>query len=207
MEQDQLDQDKRNAKHRSRVMLAAILLGRGLAMNVRIRNISETGALVEGDVLPEVGSTLILQRGSQEVGAEVMWSRAGRCGVRFDGPIVVAEWAGVPAAAAKPAEAGSEPAPLPSSLMPKPASQEDPEALLPRRVGEELAYVQRLIQNIGNELVANPLIVHRHGRTFQDFDLASQILGHLARVLTADDRVDAAEKVGMQELRKRLLRS
>jgi hypothetical protein len=206
VEQDQLEQDKRSATHRSRVMLAATLLVRGVAMNVRIRNISETGALLEGDVLPEVGSTLLLRRGRHEVGAEVMWAQAGRCGVRFEGTIVVADWAGVQAAAAQAGAAGAAPPPLPSSLMPQAEAEDGCEALMPRRVAEELAYVQRLIENIGNELVSNPLIVHRHGRTFQDFDVASQILGHLARVLTADDRVGAAEKVGMVELRKRLLR-
>lgn len=200
VEPDQAERDKRDAKHRSRVMLAATLLVRGLACNVRIRNISETGALLEGDVLPEVGTDLLLQRGSHEIGGTVKWVREGRCGVRFTGLIVVSEWAGVQAAA-------RTDMPLPPSLLPQPAPAGDDKARLRQRVGEEIAYVQRLIDSIGDELVANPVFVNRYQRSFQNFDLASQILGHLSRVLMADDQVAAAEQIGMSELKKRLLRS
>jgi hypothetical protein len=190
-------------------MLAATAQVSGLSVNVRIRNISETGALIEGDVLPEVGTILRLQRGDHEAGAEVMWAKAGRCGVRFGGAIDVAAWIGTQAAAARASfsDADSQVPPLPASLLPQAPPRDLCEAQMPRRVGEELAYVQRLIEGIGNELAGNPLIVHRYARTFQDFDLASQILGHLARVLMADDSIRAAERVGMQELRNRLLRS
>jgi hypothetical protein len=204
VEPDQADRDKRKvATHRSRVMLAATMLVRGLACNVRIRNVSETGALIEGDVLPEVGASLLLQRGNHEVGAEVVWVRAGRCGVRFAGLIVVSEWAGVQATT----RSDPDSSPLPSSLLPQPAPPAAGETLLPRRVAEEIAYVQRLIDSIGEELVANPVFVNRYQRSFQNFDLASQILGHLSRVLMAEDQVAAADQIGMQDLRKRLLRS
>ena len=198
----QAERDKRDAKQRSRVMLSATLLVRGLACTVRIRNVSETGALVEGEFLPEVGTELILQRGDHEIAGSVMWVKGGRCGIRFSGMIEVSEWAGVQA----PARSSVEPPPLPPSLMPQAATANAGEAL-PRRVGEELAYVQRLIDSIGDELVANPVFVNRYQRAFQNFDLASQILGHLSRVLLAEDQVAAVDRVSMAELKKRLLRS
>ena len=201
MQQEQIDQDKRDAKHRSRVMLAATLLARGLACNVRIRNVSETGALLEGDVLPDVGTQLILQRGEHEMNATVMWVRGGRCGVRFADLVTVSDWAGVQPAAQ------ADALPLPSSLLPQLAVSDPSDAMLPRRIGEEIAYVQRLIDSIGNELVANPVFVNRYQRALQNFDLASQILGHLSRVMLADDQLGAAEKVGLTDLRNRLLRS
>lgn len=207
---EQLDRDQRGAKHRARVMLAATVQASGLWADVRVRNISETGALLEGETLPELGSRLRLQRGECQAEGEVIWARAGRCGIRFDEPIVVSQWAGVQIPSAGQVHAAGalrgEP-PLPVSLLARPAPGPECEAQLPRRIAEELAYVQRLIGNIAREMAANPQVIHRHARAFQDFDLASRMLGHLARVLAADDRVRAAERVGMEELRNRLLRS
>lgn len=190
-------------------MLAATAQVHGLSVNVRIRNISECGALIEGDLVPEPGTELKLQRGCHEALGVVMWAQPGRYGVKFRSPIVVARWAGVQTAPAAPTGFGSaerEPPP-PAPLLAKASPPDRCEALLTRRIGEELGYVQRLIDNIANELAGNPVIVHRHGHTLQGFDLASQILGHLSRILAAEDGLAAAQKVGMQELKKRLLRS
>lgn len=200
-EQDQAERDKRAAAHRSRVMLAATLVVRGFPCHVRIRNISETGALLEGEVLPETDEQVLLQRGDNETIGTVKWVRSNRCGVRFADLIEVADWAGVQASPR------ADPLPLPAALLPAAEAAPTGAAALPRRLGEELAYVQRLIDSIGNELVANPVFVNRYQRSFQNFDLASQILGHLSRVLMAEDQAAAAEKISMQELKKRLLRS
>jgi hypothetical protein len=201
--------DNRSAKHRSRVMLAATVFVQGLAVGVRIRNISETGALLEGDVLPEVGASVILERNSLTVGATVVWSRFGRCGVKFAQGVVVSAWIGTGGSGSSPSghhDADSGRPPLPATLLPLRPSGEELEERLPARVGEELAYLQRLVESVGNDLVANPLILHRHAMAFQNFDIIKQTLGHLADVLTADERVRTAQRIGMKELKARLLR-
>ena len=55
---------------------------------VRIRNLSETGALIEGASLPG-GRCPGPVRGDLQVAATIAWSGGGRCGVRFDRPTPV----------------------------------------------------------------------------------------------------------------------
>lgn len=59
---------------------------------VRIRNVSETGALVEGDGLPLAGVDFRLSQGEQSVLGTVQWSRGNRAGLSFAYPTEVAQW-------------------------------------------------------------------------------------------------------------------
>lgn len=77
---------------RSNVFLAATLLAAGVTLPVRIRNISPTGALLDGAGLPPEGSVIHLRRGSLTVDGEVAWQKDGLCGVRFDAGVVVNDW-------------------------------------------------------------------------------------------------------------------
>jgi len=77
---------------RSNVFLAATLLAAGVTLPVRIRNISPTGALLDGAGLPPEGAVIHLRRGSLTAGGEVAWQRDGLCGVRFDAGVVVNDW-------------------------------------------------------------------------------------------------------------------
>jgi len=77
---------------RSNVFLSATLLAAGVTLPVRIRNISPTGALLDGAGLPPEGSVVHLRRGSLSVDAEVAWQKPDLCGVRFDVPVIVKDW-------------------------------------------------------------------------------------------------------------------
>lgn len=77
---------------RSNVFLSATLLAAGGTLPVRIRNISPTGALLDGATLPPEGTVIHLRRGSLTVGGEVVWQKDGLCGLRFDAEVVVNDW-------------------------------------------------------------------------------------------------------------------
>lgn len=69
--------------------------GRGAqptAIPVRVRNLSATGALIEGVMLPLAGAQVTLRRGECEATGRTMWVAPGRCGLEFDAPIRVASW-------------------------------------------------------------------------------------------------------------------
>lgn len=85
----------------------------------------------------------------------------------------------------------------PASMCPK---------LVDKRLSEELEYVQRLLEMMGDQLSGDPVILQRHARTVQGFDLMSQILGHIAKVVAAEDKGGAIDAIGMHELRARLKR-
>ncbi|NWM10776.1 hypothetical protein GY642_25995, partial [Escherichia coli] len=53
---------------RKNLLLAATIEADGLRVPVRIRNLSEGGAMVDGSVLPRAGTLLTLTRAEIEVG-------------------------------------------------------------------------------------------------------------------------------------------
>lgn len=72
---------------RHRVLLSAKLVTTTTEQLVKIRNLSATGAMLEGEKLPRVGSDVVIRRGSAELFAAVAWAEDGRCGVEFDQPL------------------------------------------------------------------------------------------------------------------------
>lgn len=202
---------------RKNLMLAASIESAGIKAPVRIRNLSETGAMLDGAALPAPGAPLVLVRADIQVSASVVWREGGRCGIRFDSvAATVDEWITGKRTAVFQGQQGQarvdaiqdvirSGAALPTeAAMPSGATLSAAE--LERRIAEEIIYVRRLIDTLGEELVEDPVMLQRHSRVLQNLDRASQVLDHLGNVLGADDRVAAAKAVVMQDLRERLLR-
>ena len=184
---------------RTNLLLSAAIESSGVSAPVRIRNLSEHGALIEGAALPPVGSSLILRRLQLEMRATVIWSDKGRCGVRFEGMIAVAGWragnwiAPVGNAAPARAESGAEsPKPV-SNLSPTPLNGDSG---TDARIAAELKTVQQQLAQMSAQNVDASAALQ--------YDLVSQTLGHLAAILAAQDRTAAIEAIGMADLRSRL---
>jgi hypothetical protein len=77
---------------RSNVFLGAVLYAGSKSCPVRIRNLSASGALIDGPNLPNDGAKVRLQRGSVCAVGEVAWKRENLAGIRFAEPISVPEW-------------------------------------------------------------------------------------------------------------------
>ena len=209
------------ASPRTNLLLAANAEIGGRILPVRIRNLSETGAMLEGAGLPDAGMKLVLARGDLHVSAVVAWAAGGRRGVKFDGPTPVHEWTG-----------GTKPKPLDCTglrdqrrvdalqaearsdansgrALRESAPPAAPAAAIPgldSRLAHELGYVQRLLENLGDELINDLFLVQRHGQSLQSLDLVSQILGHVAAILHAGDKAAVIEEIGMEDLKARLKR-
>jgi hypothetical protein len=208
------------AAPRTNLLLAATAEVGGRSVAVRIRNLSETGAMVEGAGLPDAGVALVLMRGDLQVAATVAWAAGARRGVRFAGPTPVSEWTGGKPRAidctglrdqrrvdAIQAEARANPPAgraLRASEAPTPPPPVSPD--LDKRLADELGYVQRLLEDLGDELIADLLLIQRHGKSLQSLDLVGQILGHVSVILRADDKAAVVEQIGMEDLRARLKR-
>lgn len=54
---------------------------------VTLVNLSRTGAQIEIEDLPAIGSDVVLKCGTIDAFATVRWARGGRCGLHFDEPI------------------------------------------------------------------------------------------------------------------------
>ncbi|GMM93211.1 PilZ domain-containing protein [Qipengyuania sp. MTN3-11] len=82
----------RRQESRTNLFVAATIATPRLQANVRLRNISPSGALIEGSELPEVGEDLCLRRGSLSAVGTVMRRDEKYAGLHFDAPIDPAEW-------------------------------------------------------------------------------------------------------------------
>lgn len=91
-------------------------------------------------------------------------------------------------------------------FRPVPARPAHSEREIDLRVAEEVELAARHIEQVGDTLVSDPAFLHRHGATLQALDLINQNLRHLAAVVAADDKEAAAERISLEELRRRLTR-
>ncbi len=201
---------------RKNLLLAASIEAGALSAPVRIRNLSETGALIDGAALPDVGTELTLRRMEIEIGATVVWRMGGRCGIRFAGNVSVDDWAigkrrtaslfernqagvdarqaAVRSGAALSAEDGAP------TITPPHAD------VVEERIAEELAYLRRVLDSVGDTLSDDAIILQRHSGALQQIDIACQTLAELGAILGSKDRVAAAAAINMHDLRARLLR-
>jgi hypothetical protein len=196
---------------RKNVMLAATISAGTVSAPVRIRNLSEVGAMIDGPALPVTGSRLMLNRMAMSIAATVIWNNGGRCGLSLGGAIVVDDWI---AGAASTANTGQfrvdqiQAAVRSGSALPGEtrAPAPSPDALPPveRRVAGELARVKRMLDQVSEELTDDVDVLTRHERAMQSFDIAAMIVEELAAVLAADDRDRAVGAVHMHDLRSRL---
>ena len=76
---------------RSLVLLTAKVKTADRVIDVRLRNLSQNGALLEAETPPDVGTELIFERGETVVKARVAWTSEGRFGIAFLDPIEESE--------------------------------------------------------------------------------------------------------------------
>lgn len=201
----------RREGNRSNVMLAATMLVGSAMADVRIRNLSPTGALVEAGAPPPFGTRLILRRFAYQAAGRVTWAGNGRCGVHFETEIAVAEWISAGRVAKAVGSAGQaevdaiQRAHRAGQLaIPDPIPDRPVAPGLGDRISRELLSLQARVDRLGDTLIADPAIVAAHSDALQDFDLISQTLGAVARLLASGDASAALSTIGMSELRARL---
>ena len=93
-----------------------------------------------------------------------------------------------------------------SLFKPPPPSPGRSDDLLAERIAEELDLVVRKLEQLGDVLVGDPILIRRHAQQLQSIDLMQQILGHLGRVVAAGDREMAVDRITLVELKARLRR-
>ena len=197
---------------RKNLFLAASIRSGALSTAVRIRNLSETGALIEAPVLPNVGERLRLLRSEVEIEGVVVWRSGNRGGIRFEGRVSINDWiAGQNTPVhidqfrvdelQRRVRAGEAVA---QAQLPTKSVGQGP--ALEARIADEIGYVERLLAAVGEGLVDDPILLQRHATALQNFDIACQILRHLKDVIVADDKPTAIERVALTDLRLRLAR-
>jgi hypothetical protein len=84
---DESSMNKNRRSRRSPVLLAASIEVDGVPVAVKLRNLSEEGALIESDRLPPEGSETYFQRNELRLRGRVVWVHGKYAGVAFDTPL------------------------------------------------------------------------------------------------------------------------
>jgi hypothetical protein len=170
---------------RSNMFIAAVVSGATFSAPVRIRNMSSTGALVEGAAVPQEGSVVRLIRGALVVPAAVMWSSEGRCGLRFSSLVSVREWLAPPSNrqqqrvddTVRVIKAGAIPLPLGPELHDATSSAE---------LGIDLKMACSLLEQHCDDLLRDTQAAARYGERLQSLDIVLQTIAAVADVLAGD---------------------
>src|SRR5215210_6241157 len=80
---DQSNSSQNRRSRRSPVYLAAAIEVAGVAQPVKLRNLSEEGALIEGECLPTEGATTFFERNELRIKGKVVWVEGRFAGVAF----------------------------------------------------------------------------------------------------------------------------
>ena len=89
MDESFISQNRRS--RRSPVLLAAGVEVDGVVVPVKLRNLSEEGALIEGDTLPPEDSVTFFERNDLRLKSHVVWVQGRYAGVAFARPLKQAE--------------------------------------------------------------------------------------------------------------------
>lgn len=85
MDESSVTQNRRS--RRSPVLLAATVEIDGAPVTVKLRNLSEQGALIEGDHLPYEGAETYFKRNDMRLKSRIVWVHGKFAGVAFDTPL------------------------------------------------------------------------------------------------------------------------
>jgi len=91
--------------------------------------------------------------------------------------------------------------PPPRPLPPSPSND-----VLYLRIGEELDYVRRMLDVMGDQLCGDAILIRRHAVALQSLDIVGQILRHVGNVIRSSDPHSAVDDIGMVDLKARLTR-
>ena len=82
MDESRITQNRRAS--RSHVLMAASIEADGIAVPVKLRNLSPEGALVEAAKLPAVGCPVIFRKKELNLAGRIAWVTGARAGIAFD---------------------------------------------------------------------------------------------------------------------------
>jgi hypothetical protein len=170
---------------RSNMFIAAVLKGASFSLPVRIRNMSCTGALVEGAAVPSAGSTIQLVRGALAVPGAVVWSNEGRCGLRFASLVAVREWLAPPSNREQ-QRVDDIFRVIKAGAIPLPIGAASHDAATPSELATDLRAVSKLLESHCEQVLGDPGAVACHGDRLQDLDIVLQTIATVADILVGD---------------------
>lgn len=96
-----------------------------------------------------------------------------------------------------------------SNISPKLSKEEEvlDDSTVNLRLAEELLYISRIVEGIGEVLVKDPLLRVRHAASIQQLDMGQQMLSEIAKLVSIENKFGSITRVATGPMRGRLLRS
>lgn len=185
----EVPQASRRAEKRTRMFVTANLSSATMSGNVRVRNMSASGTLLEADALPAVGERVKLRKGELSAIGKVVRREANQAGVHFERPVNPVDWLPNKAGsqlmvdmafqAIKPLYEGGPPianqltnARAEASALPSSQTSRD-----------ELEGIADMLDALADKMSEDPVIVASYLDKLQVLDIASQKLRKVGRGL------------------------
>ncbi|NNM76637.1 hypothetical protein HJG53_06960 [Sphingomonas sp. ID1715] len=174
-------------------MLAASIEWSGERHPVFVRNLSTSGAMVDGRLLPLPGESVVLHRDEQRIPATVIWATGNRCGLSFAVQVRVEQLIKRQKSATGTPVHQARVDAIQSALRAKsalPTFQETEAvvgaAAVGKRLVDEIGFAQRLVERVGEDLANDSYVLTRYAVVLQQLDEAEQLLRKLTRELSAE---------------------
>lgn len=169
---------------RASLYLAASLQYGEVSCGVKIRNISSTGALLEGAASVQAGAVVNLVRGSLKSEGVIAWTSGGKCGLHFSREVDVEKWR---ASFKNPDQhrvdelvgvmkSGSPAVPV---IAKQSVSTFSNINILPA----DLRRVWDLLEHLGNKLAKDGIVIAQYSSDLQNLDIAMQIISAVEAIL------------------------
>lgn len=164
------------------MFVSAALYHDGGCSSATVRNLSESGALVEAPVLPSPGTLIRLSRGALSVAGTVVWRRGGKAGLRFDSAITVDQWLPTRLARGQ-ARVDEMVHQVRTGVAPKADGAAQSAASPALTAQQELEAIASSIERVAEALSTDPLVVAQHGWKLQQLEVGIQYLRRVARTV------------------------
>lgn len=155
-----------------------------------------------------IGATIIIRRGELRVAGEIKWARDAHFGVSFSDRIEIQEWlrdiSSIPSFSNPKSRNFTV-----SNISPKLSKEEEvfDDSTVNLRLAEELLYISRIVEGIGEVLVKDPLLRVRHAASIQQLDMGQQMLSEIAELVSIENKFGSITRVATGPMRGRLLRA
>ena len=179
----------RRTHKRTQMFVMASLSSASMTGNVRVRNMSVSGVLVEADDLPLLGERVKLRRGSVSATGSVIRREGRQAGILFERPVCPADW--LPNKARSQAMVDTTFQSIKPTFEGGPLSEKSAgharaeESALPSSPAtrDELEGIADMLDALADQMSEDPVIISSYLDKLQVLDIASQKLRKASRNL------------------------
>jgi hypothetical protein len=167
---------------RTHLFVAATLYADSGAAPVHIRDMSLTGARIEGAVLPDPGAKIVLRRGQLQAAGRIAWRLENRAGLTLNASVLVSDWM------ARQGSAGQQRIDSLVAIVRNDAlgpAEIGADALDRDSIEAELGQLRVELVELENSLVRDVILVATHPE-IQTFDISLQRIDRILNRLRAE---------------------